>query len=268
MSSISAGGIGAIQASHIEKNQQALKDVFRKLASNLNINQAADNAASLAIAERFNSELRGVNQATLNANDGISITQIADSGLQQIQEGQHRLRELAVQSANGTLTDGDRQSIQAEATQIQEQISSIVSDTGYNDISLLTSNDKINLQTGPNAGDQTGIKLTDLSNALTNVDLSTQAGAESAMITLSADLSTVSSARSEFGAAEAGISSTITQLTGLSEALSASGSQIRDADIAQQSSALASASIRAHAGIAMQAQANNLSAARVQQLVQ
>jgi flagellin len=88
MSSIPAGGVGAIQASNLaEKNQQVLQDAFRKLASSLSINRASDNAASLAIAEQFNTEVQGVNQATLNSNDGIAVTQIAESGLGQIQEG-------------------------------------------------------------------------------------------------------------------------------------------------------------------------------------
>jgi flagellin len=268
MSSISAGGVGAIQASNqTDRGQQVLKDAFRKLASNMSLNQAADDAASLAIAEKFNTEVQGVNQATMNANDGISVVQIADSGLQQIQEGQQRLQELAVQSANGSLTSSDRQAIQVEVEQIQEQVSSIVANTEYNGINLLTTNDKLSLQTGPNAGDQTGIKLNDFTNALTNVDLSTQAGAESALTSLRADSNQISSARSELGAAEEGLSQTISQLTGLSEALSASGVSIRNSDIAQQSSQLASASIRAHASVAIQAQAN-LSSQRVYQLVE
>ncbi|MBF0380432.1 MAG: flagellin [Magnetococcales bacterium] len=269
MSGISAGGgVGAIQAGNLaEKNQQVLQDAFRKLASSLSINRAADNAASLAIAERFNTEVQGVNQATLNTNDGIAVTQIAESGLQQIQEGQQRLRELAVQSANGALQDSDRRAIQAEATQIQEHIASIVEDTNYNGQNLLTSSDKLSLQTGPDAGDQSGIKLTDFTNSFTTVDLSTQSGAEQAITSLMVDSNKVSTARAELGAAESGLNTTISQLSGLSEALSASGSRIQDADIARETSALANASIRANAGIAIQAQANQ-SSSRVHQLVQ
>ncbi|MBF0194934.1 MAG: flagellin [Magnetococcales bacterium] len=268
MSSISVGGVGAIQAgNHVEKSQKVLQDAFRKLASSLSINQASDDAARLAIAERFNTEVQGVNQATMNTNDGVAVTQIAESGLKQIQEGQHRLRELAVQSSNGSLNDSDRKAIQAEATQIQENIASIVADTNYNGQNLLTSNDKISLQTGPDAGDQTGIKLTDFTNAFTTVDLSTQSGAQQAITSLTEDSSKVSSARAELGAAESGLNRTIAQLSGLSEALSASGSRIQDADIAKETSILASASIRANAGIAIQAQAN-LSTSRVHQLVQ
>jgi flagellin len=268
MSGISVGGVGAIQAgNHAEKSQKVLQDAFRKLASSLSINRASDNAASLAIAERFNTEVQGVNQATMNSNDGIAVTQIAESGLQQIQEGQHRLRELAVQSANGSLNDSDRSAIQAEATQIQEHITSIVADTNYNGKNLLTSNDKISLQTGPDAGDQTGVKLTDFTNAFTTVDLSTQSGAEQAITSLMVDSNTVSSARAELGAAESGLNRTISQLSGLSQALSASGSRIQDADIAKETSTLASAFSRATAGIAIQAQAN-LASSRVHQLVQ
>lgn len=267
MASISAGGIGVIQAaSNTEKSQRALKDAFRELASNIGSNQSADGAARLAIAERFNTEVQGVNQAKLNVNDGIAVIQITDAGLQQIQEGKLRLQELAVQSANGTLNDQDRQAIQAEASQIQEQISSVIADTNYNDISLLASNDKLNLQSGPGTGDQTGIKLTDYSNAFNTVDLSTQAGAASAIVTLSSDQDQISAARSELGATESALSSSVERLASLSEALSVAGSRIKNADIAEQSTLLATASIRARADVAIQAQAN-LSAARVQQLV-
>ena len=267
MSSISAGGVGAIQMAQAEKSQQALKDVFRNLASNLGIDKTSDDAARLAIAERFNAEVQGVNQATLNANDGIAVIQIADAGLQQIEEGQYRLQELAIQSANGLLTDQDRQAIQAEAAQIQDQVRTIISDTRDNDISLLASNDKLSLQTGPNEGDQTAIKLNDFTSGLITVDLSTQEGAERAVISLLSNQNQISSARSDLGAAESGLSTSISQLSGLSEALSASGAQIREADIAEQSTKLTSASIRAQAGIAMQAQAN-LASNRVHQLIQ
>jgi flagellin len=268
MSSISAGGIGSIQTTkQTEKSQQALKDVFRELASNLATDQVGDDAARLAIAERFNSKLQGVNQATLNVNDGIAVVQVADSGLQQVQGGLYRLQELAIQSANGILTDRDRQNIQGEAAQIQDHIRSVISDTEYNDIDLLTSNDKLSIQVGPDAGDQTGIKLNDFTNALTEVDLSTQAGAERAIVTVMDDLNRVASARNDFAATQTGLSSSISRLSTFSQALSVAGSGIHNADIAEQSSRTISASIRAQANIAIQAQAN-LSSTRVHQLVQ
>jgi|SaaInl4_150m_RNA_FD_contig_31_1772933_length_926_multi_3_in_0_out_0_1 flagellin len=268
MSSISAGGVGAIQSNtHIEQNQQTLKDAFRELATNLSINQPSDDAARLLIAERFNTEVQGVNQATLNTNDGIAVIQIADAGMKQIQEDQLRLQELAIQSLNGSLTDSDRQTIQAEASQIQEQIKSVISNTEYNDINLLNSSDKVSLQTGPDAGDQTGIKLTDLSNTLTPVDLTTQKGAEQAVLTIMNDLDKVSAARSELGATESSLTASISQLSSLSEALSVGGARIHNADIAEQSTRMVAATIRAQAGIAIQSQAN-LSSTRVHQLIQ
>lgn len=267
MSSLSVGGVGAIQSNtHIEQNQQALKDSFRELATNLSINKPLDDAARLLIAERFNTEVQGVNQAALNTNDGIAVTQIADAGLEQIQQDQLRLQELAIQSLNGSLTDSDRQAIQAEASQIQAQIQSVISDTEYNGINLLSSGDKISLQTGPNAGDQTGIQLTDLSNTLTPVDLSTQQGAEQAVLTIMSDLDRVTSARSELGATESNLSASVSQLSSFSEALSAGGARIHNADIAEQSTRIVAASIRAQAGIAIQSQAN-LSSSRVHQLI-
>ncbi|MBF0454182.1 MAG: hypothetical protein HQL72_05105 [Magnetococcales bacterium] len=268
MASISVGGIGAIQgANHTEKSQQALKEVFRELANNLGANHVTDSADRLAVAERFNAEVQGVNQATLNVNDGIAIIQVADAGLQQIQEGQQRLNELAVQSANGTLTDGDRKAIQLEVTHIEDQIKSIISNTEYNDIKLLSSSEKIHLQTGPNAGDQTAIQLTDFSKSHPPLDLSTQSASEVALVNLMSDMAQVSSGRAELGAAESNLYGSASRLNALSQALSVAGSSIHDVDIATQSTRLVTANIRARASLAIQAQAN-LSSARVQQLVQ
>ncbi len=252
--------------SPLDKASNALQDAFKKLASGHKLNQASDNAANLAVVTRMTSQVEGMNQAVRNANDGISLTQVADAGLQNIQEGTQRLQELAVQSANGTLTDSDRQAIQAEVEQIQAQISDTISNTEFNGNQPLASNQTVNLQTGPDAGDQTDIDLQDLGAALNSVDLSTQAGAQSALTDLNANLSTISDARANLGASEARLESVVSNLENTAGALTEAGSRIRDADFAEVASNRTAASIRAQAGLAIQIQANQ-SAARVEGLL-
>ena len=250
----------------LDKASTTLRDTYRKLASGIQVGQARDNAANLAVISRFTSQVEGMNQAVRNANDGISMTQVADAGLQDIEAGTQRLQELAIQSANGTLTDQDRQSIQAEAAQIQAQISDTISNTEFNGTRLLASNQTVSLQTGPNAGDQTGIDLQDLSGALANVDLSTRAGAESALIDLNNNSSVISDARAGMGAAEARLGSVVSNLENTSGALTEARSRIQDTDFAESAAKLAATAIRAQAGVAIQIQAN-LSASRVEGLL-
>ncbi|MBF0370213.1 MAG: flagellin [Magnetococcales bacterium] len=239
--------------------QKSLNETFQKLSTGLKVDQAQDNAALLAIADRFSTQVRGYNQAIQNANDGVSMVQVADAGLAQIQDGQVRLQELAIQSANATLNDSDRQALQTEANQIQEQIDSIIADTNFNGIDVLASNTPVNLQTGTGEGDVTSINFQDFSNAFTSVDISTQAGAQNAISSLETDMETVSQARSELGAVQSGLESTLNNLGSTVEALTAAKSRVEDADMAQAMLDKTSQDIRSQANIALLVQANQAS---------
>ncbi len=250
----------------LDKANNSLQDIYKKLSTGHEINQSSDNAANLAIINRLTSQVEGTNQAVRNTNDGISLTQVADAGLENIESSNQRLQELAVQSANGTLTDQDRQAIQMEVDQIQAQINDTTNNTEFNGTQPLASNQTVSLQTGPDAGNQTDIDFQDISASLASVDLSTQAGAQAALNDLNDNAAVISDARANMGASEARLESVASDLEQSSAALTGSRSNIQDADFAEVASNRAAASIRAQAGLAIQIQANQ-SAARVEGLL-
>ena len=240
--------------------------LFRKMASGKSIESARDNAALLAIASRMSSDIRGLNQAHRNANDGVSMLQVVEGGLSEIGDNQQRMRELSVQAANGTLTDSDRANIQTEIDQLQAQNDSIVSDTQFNGQNVLASNETIQLQVGPDQGETTSFALTDYSGGFAPVDVTTQSAAMSSLATLDADISTVSQNRADAGAMLNQLESSISNLANRAENTADARSRIEDADMAQLSAESASASIRAQAGVAVQLQARQ-SATVAQQLI-
>ena len=154
---------GSLQAQRqLGINGQKVKRSFNRLSSGMRINSAADDAAGLAISERFGSQLRGLNQAIRNANDGVSLTQTAEAGLSGVSDGLQRIRELSIQAANGTLTKSDRQFIQAEIDQISEQIGDISQRTTFNGRSLLSGGQGVSIQAGASANEVVEIPLADV----------------------------------------------------------------------------------------------------------
>ncbi|MBF0626417.1 MAG: flagellin FliC [Magnetococcales bacterium] len=249
------------------RNHYVLGKTFQQLASGMRVSSAADNAALLNIATRFTSEVRGLNQVVRNVNDGISLTQVADAGLSEVETGLQRLRELSVQSASDTLTDDQRSVLQTEASQIQSQIDDTLTNTRFNDRQLLSGGGSVDLQTGTQAGNRTTIDLADLTASLTAVDLSTQAGAQSALSAIDANLAEVSRSRSEFGAAGSGLTSSLSRIT--SGAVAAQGAQsgMIDTDYGQISAESTSALIRLQAGLAVKNQSSNLTSQLLQSLL-
>ncbi|MBF0587892.1 MAG: flagellin [Magnetococcales bacterium] len=228
----------------IGNSQATTASSLSKLSTGLLVSKASDNAAALSIISGMNSEVRGLNQATRNTNDAISMTQIADGGMQSINEAQQRIRELSVQASNGTLNDSDRASLQLEVDQLQSQISDTIANTEFNGKQVLASSETVAVQTGPNAGDSTNIALTDYSASFTNVDISTQAGAQSAITSIDADMETATDAQAKFGAVQNGLESTASNLASMAESISAARSRIEDLDVASETAKLASSQIR------------------------
>lgn len=266
MAIIDTSSMGMSNILQTDKHLRSLTETFEKLSSGLKINQAKDNPALLAIADQFTTQIKGVNQARLNANDGIAIAQVAGAGLSDIQSGLQRLQELAVQSASGTLNDQDRSAIHQEAQGIQAEIAAVVADTNYNDIKLLASSQPLVLQTGANSNDQTAINLKDFRNVLSTVDLSTQSGAQSAIAALKNDAELVSAAQADFAAVNSSMESSVSSLFNYAESLFGAGAKITNGDVAQQASSRLALSIRAQSSLALQIQANH-SASVVQQLL-
>lgn len=249
--------LGAAQASQHKS--------LESLSSGKRINSAATDPAGSAIVQIFAAQIAGSNQAASNLNDGVSLTEVADGNLAQLQSNTDRLRELAVAAGNGTLSGSDREALQAEANQLTQSNADIVQQSSFNGVSLLQGGATLNFQSGPNAGNQIGVTTGNLSATPGNgglfslaggVDLSSAATATQSIDNLDADIGTLSSTRANFGAASSQFSEAISNLQTTSVNLSAAQSRINDTDYAAESSNLASANIRAQAALAVQAQAN------------
>lgn len=350
---------------NLNSSQSALSTSLERLSSGLRINSAKDDSAGLAISERMTSQIRGLNQAARNANDGISLAQTAEGALKEIGNNLQRIRELAVQSRNATNSDDDRAALQTEAAQLKAEINRVATQTSFNGTKLLDGSfSNKAFQVGANQGetisissivnandtalgtytrasvtgvaattfgalaagaitingtnvgavgadtsateragslrdainaisDTTGVYAvndtsttislvstgniiiggaaatadTGLTAATTNaasqtgfasLDISTVAGADTAMQSMDAALKAVNSARGELGAMQNRFSSVVSNLQSTSENLSASRSRIQDADFAAETAALTRGQILQQAGVAMLAQANAL----------
>lgn len=159
MSVINTNITSLIAQQNLAKNQNTLTTVMERLSSGMRINAAKDDAAGMAIANRMNSQITGLASAQRSINDGISVAQTAEGGLNQINDNLQRVRELAVQAQNGTNTQDDINSIQAEIDQRLAEINQIGAETEFNGTKVLASDTTMNVQVGANDGDQIAIKL-------------------------------------------------------------------------------------------------------------
>lgn len=247
---------------NLNKSQLGLNRSMQRLSSGLRINSAKDDAAGLAISDRMTSQIRGLNQAARNAQDGISMAQTAEGALVETTNLLQRMREIAVQSANDTNTTTDRQSLQDEFSALQAEIERISDTTQFNNKGVLNGSIAGALfHVGANA-DQT-ISLTIDSMGLTGLavdsgdaSIGTQSDANAAITTIDDAIETVDTERGELGAVMNRLESTIANLTNVSENLSASRSRILDADIAQETSSMTKNNILQQAGVSVLAQAN------------
>ena len=144
---------------HLRSSQQAMQTSMERLSSGLRINSAKDDPAGQAIANRMGAQLRGMNQAIRNTNDGISMVQTAEGALDLINDSLQRIRELSVQALNGTNSSADRVSIQLEIDQRLEEIDRIAEQSNFNGIRLIESDKTLNIQVGANAGDVIGVRF-------------------------------------------------------------------------------------------------------------
>ncbi len=245
-------------------SQSALSKSMQRLSSGLRINSAKDDAAGLAISDRMTAQIRGLNQAARNANDGISLAQTAEGALQETTNILQRMRELAVQSANDTNTSSDRTSLQAEVSSLIAEIDRIAETTSFNGKVLLDSGQTGALgsaifHVGANADQTITVEVDDATASALGVNattVATQAGANSAISSIDEALKAVDESRGKLGAVQNRFESTIANLNNVSENLSAARSRILDADIAQETSAMTKSNILQQAGVAILAQAN------------
>lgn len=235
---------------------------MEKLSSGLRINRAADDAAGLAISEGLRSDIRALEQASRNGSDGISLVQTAEGALDEVSTILLRLRELAEQSLNGTLTDSERGYLDAEYDALLEEIDRISASTQFNGINLLSgAGGSINIQVGIGTAAHDSIAI-DLATNRDSTTLGLVDGignvtdAATAMGQILTAIDTVSEARSDFGAIQNRLESSIRNINNQAENLSAANSRIRDVDVASETSRLTSFQILQQAGISMLAQAN------------
>lgn len=243
----------------LNQARDAQESSLEKIASGRKVNSAADNAAALQIISQFTTQIDGSTQAIRNSSDGISFAQVAEGGLESVTDNLQRIRELSLQAANGTLSNEQRSALQAEAGQLQEEVSRTLDTTRFNNVDIFSSNVNISFQVGPNSGDTIDLALPDLSTDLAPVvaiDISTQAGAESALSTIDNALQSVATASSELGATQSRFESAINNQESTQVNTAEARSRLRDTDFARQTSELVQSTIQQQAGVAVQSQAN------------
>ena len=240
-------------------NTNAAGKSMEKLSSGLRINRAGDDAAGLAISEKMRGQIRGLDQASRNSQDGISLIQTAEGALNETHNILQRMRELAVQGANDTNVTEDREAIQAEITQLSEEITRISDTTEFNKKKLLNGANTVTLQVGANNNQTVAVTLKSMSatdlgvNALS---VSSNAAASSAISSIDAAIGQVSSFRSDLGAMQNRLEHTINNLNTASENLTAAESRVRDVDMAKEMMTFSKNNILQQAAQAMISQAN------------
>ena len=244
----------------MKSNTTQTGKAIEKLSSGLRINRAGDDAAGLAISEKMRSQIRGLNQGSTNAQDGISMIQTTEGALNETHSMLQRLKTLAVQSANDTYQDKDRALIDKEVTQLKDEISRIAKQTEFNGVSVLSSASSFDFQVGNKSGQTISVTMSVMDAAALKIDtlsLSTKAGATAALTSIEAAIDTVSGHRATLGAVQNRLEHTITSTDTTSENLQASESRIRDTDMAKEMMEYTKSNILTQAAQSMLAQANS-----------
>jgi flagellin len=227
---------------------------MERLSSGYRINRAADDAAGLAISEKMRAQIRGLAQSQRNSQDGVSLVQTAEGALQTVHSMLQRVRELAVQYKNGTLSGTNQSAIQSEVLQLASEIERIGSSTKFNGISLLNNTNTVSFQVGANDGEQIGVAMIDLK---TNVGTAYYAmGTATSISDIDTAIDKVSAQRAALGAVQNRLEYSLDNVGIYQENLVAAESRIRDVDMAAETVQLTKNQILSQAGTAMLAQAN------------
>ena len=255
---------------NLSSSQSSLATSMQRLSSGLRINSSKDDAAGLSIAERMNAQVRGMNVAIRNSNDGISLAQTADGALAQVSNSLQRMRELAVQARNSTNSSSDKDSLNKEFGQLQAEITRVLGGASFNGKHILGADaTTLNFQVGANTttNDSVSIKTTDMTadskiKAVTNtstavISASATSGAIGTVIdNIDKAIDDVNDTRATFGASQSRFDSIISNLQSSVENQTAARSRIMDADFATETANMSRANVLQQAGTAMIAQAN------------
>jgi flagellin len=255
---------------NLSGTQTQLQTAIQRLSSGLRVNSAKDDAAGLAIANRMDAQARGMNVAIRNANDGISLAQVAEGALGKVTDMLQRMRELAVQAANSSNTTTDRTSLNAEFRQLADEVDRTLLSTRFNGSAILAASaGSLQFQIGANNAttDQITITTSNMATATTITAVTGTAGvisgttgtaAASMIATIDSALDTLNSERATYGAVQNRFEAVIANLSIASENQTAARSRIMDADFAKETAALTRAQILQQAGTAMLSQANQV----------
>jgi flagellin len=250
---------------NLNSTQLMMSKSMERLSSGLRINRAGDDAAGLAISQNMQANIRSMNQAVRNANDGISLVQTAEGALNETSSILQRMRELATQAANGVLSTSQRSNIQVEFGNLQQEIDRISSVTDFNGTKLLdgslSSGTTLQIGIGTTTNDTLSVSITQANTTTLSVGsgtaaVSTQAAAQASLTAIDTAISAVSTARGNLGAISNRLQSTINNLQVAVENTSAANSRIVDVDVAAETANMTKAQILAQAGVSVLSQAN------------
>ncbi|MGI9539049.1 MAG: flagellin [Miltoncostaeaceae bacterium] len=248
----------------LQMTNMHLSRTMEKLSSGLRINRAADDAAGLAVSEEMRTQIRGMRVASRNALDGVSLVQVADGALGNVNDMLQRVRDLAVQAANGTFSDQQRQNLDQEVQQVMAELARVATDTEFNGIKILsgsvaTAQSAVTLQVGAQGGQVIAFTIATMTSSdlgVSGLAVSTAASATAALASIDAAIRQANSQRASLGAIQNRLEQTINRLHLTAENLQAAESRIRDADMAAEMIEFTKQQILQQSGTAMLAQAN------------
>ncbi|MCQ4299524.1 flagellin domain-containing protein [Pseudomonas songnenensis] len=249
---------------NLNTSSRALDTSLQRLSTGSRINSAKDDAAGLQISNRLTSQINGLNVAARNANDGISMAQVTEGALQQSTNILQRMRELSLQSANGSNSAEDRASLQLEVVQLQEELTRIAETTSFGTQKLLDGSlGSVDFQVGANANEVISVDFGDdafdaAGLGVDAVDISDVDGSQDAIAAIDAALQQIDDQRSALGAVQNRFENTISNLQNIAENVSASRGRIQDTDFAAETANLSKNQVLQQAGTAILAQANQL----------
>lgn len=244
--------LAALNASrNLNGTENMLAASMQRLSSGLRVNSAADDVAGYAISERLQSQVNGLNQATLNSQDAISLAQTAQGSINDVVGMLQRVRELAVQFANGTTSATDKEAIEAEATQLKEEITRVGETTKFNGVALLSAAATISFQVGANDEEVIAVKTLALEKATEKAELKSIKSIDEA-------ISKVTTAAGEFGSVQNRIQYTVSNLEVYSQNLQSAVSGIKDVNMAAEMTNFTKLQVLQQAGVSILAQANQL----------
>jgi flagellin len=243
---------------YLVQTEGKLQKSMERLSSGYRINRAADDAAGLAISEKLQAQINGLDQAERNAQDAVSLVQTAEGSLDEVHEMLQRVRELAVQYKNGTLSTSDQSAIQSEVNQLASEIERIGSTVQFNGVMLLNASGTISFQVGANDGEIITVPTISLGAAISSLALTLSPTGQSDIDEIDTAIQAISSQRATFGAVQNRLEHTLNEIQTYNENMNAAESRIKDVDMAAEMVNYTKLQILQQAGTSMLAQANQL----------